>query len=101
MKQVIQNLGTGATSAADIPCPKPKAGELLIATRASLISAGTEKMLVEFGKANLFEKVRQQWDKVPMVIDKIRTDGLLPTIAAVKNRLDQPMPLGYCNAGTI
>ncbi len=101
MKQVIQNLGTGATSAADVPCPKPKTGELLIATRVSLISAGTERMLVEFGQANLFEKARQRSDKIPMVIDKIKTDGLLPAIAAVRNRLDQPMPLGYCNAGTV
>jgi predicted dehydrogenase/threonine dehydrogenase-like Zn-dependent dehydrogenase len=101
MKQVIQNLRTGVTGAADVPCPKPKAGELLIATHASLISAGTEKMLVEFGRASLLEKVRQRSDKLPLVIDKIRTDGLLPAIAAVKSRLDQPMPLGYCNAGTV
>jgi predicted dehydrogenase/threonine dehydrogenase-like Zn-dependent dehydrogenase len=58
-------------------------------------------MLVGFGQASLLEKARQQPDKVRMVIDKVRTDGLLPAIAAVRNRLDQPMPLGYCSAGTV
>ena len=101
MKQVIQNLKTGQTSAADVPCPAPGPGELLIATHASVISAGTEKMLVEFGQANLIEKARQQSDKVRVVMDKIKTDGLIPTIGAVRHRLDQPMPMGYCNAGTI
>ena len=101
MKQVLQDLKTGGTGTSDVPCPRPKAGELLIATCASLISAGTEKMLVEFGHANLIEKARQQPDKVRIVIDKIRTDGLLPAISAVWNKLDQPLPLGYCNAGKV
>ncbi|MDX9768265.1 MAG: bi-domain-containing oxidoreductase, partial [Ectothiorhodospiraceae bacterium] len=64
-------------------------------------SAGTERMLVEFGKAGWIDKARQQPDKVRMVLDKIRTDGLLPTIEAVFNKLDQPLPLGYCNVGTV
>ena len=58
-------------------------------------------MLVEFGKANLIEKARQQPDKVKMVLDKIKTDGLQPTIEAVFNKLDQPLPLGYCNVGRV
>lgn len=86
---------------ADVPCPKPASGQLLIRTTASLISAGTERMLVDFGKASLLNKARQQPDKVRMVLDKVRTDGLLPTLTAVRNKLDQPLALGYCNAGVI
>ena len=58
-------------------------------------------MLIEFGKANLINKARQQPDKVKMVIDKISTDGLLSTFDAVKTKLDQPLALGYCNAGVV
>src|SRR6267378_740544 len=101
MKQVLQNLKDGATELADVPCPSVGRGQLLIRTRRTLISAGTERMLVDFGKANLIEKAWQQPDKVRMVLDKIRTDGLLPTINAVRNKLDQPLPVGYCNAGVV
>ena len=76
-------------------------GQLLIRTTRSLISAGTERMLVDFGKANPLEKARQQPDKVRMVLEKIRTDGLLPTIDAVRHKLDQPLPMGYCNVGRV
>jgi len=65
------------------------------------VSAGTERMLVEFGKAGLIDKARQQPDKVRMVLDKIKTDGLQPTLEAVLNKLDQPLPLGYCNVGRV
>ena len=65
------------------------------------MSAGTERTLVEFGKANLFDKGRQQPEKVRMVLDKVKTDGLLPTIEAVRNKLEQPLPMGYCNAGVV
>ena len=58
-------------------------------------------MLVEFGQAELIDKARQQPDKVRMVLDKIRTDGLLPTLEAVRSKLDQPLPLGYCNVGVV
>src|SRR4051812_22320662 len=101
MKQILQNLKTGQTELADIPCPGARAGHLLIQTHASLVSAGTERMLVEFGKAGLIAKARQQPDKVRMVLEKIKTDGLAPTVAAVRNKLDQPLPLGYCNVGTV
>ena len=66
-----------------------------------MVSAGNERMLVEFGKANWLEKARQQPDKVRMVLDKFKTDGLQPTMEAVFNKLDQPLPLGYCNVGRI
>src|SRR6266581_4437111 len=101
MKQVLQNLKSGTTGIAEVPSPLAKRGQLLIRTRRTLISAGTERALVDFGKASLVEKAWQQPDKVRMVLDKIGTDGLLPTIEAVRNKLDQPIPLGYCNAGVV
>lgn len=101
MKQILQSLKTGQTELTEVPVPQNRDGCLLIRTNTSLISAGTERMLVEFGKANLLEKARQQPDKVKQVIDKIRTDGLIPTIESVRNKLDQPIPLGYCNVGII
>jgi predicted dehydrogenase/threonine dehydrogenase-like Zn-dependent dehydrogenase len=100
MKQILQSLKTGTTEVAEVPCPAIKRGQLLIRSSHTLVSAGTERMLVEFGKANWLDKARQQPDKVRMVIDKIKTDGLMPTVEAVFNKLDQPLPLGYCNVGT-
>ncbi len=101
MKQILQSLRTGATEIAEIPAPGVKRGHLLIRTLQTLVSAGTERTLVEFGKAGWLAKARQQPDKVRMVLDKIRTDGLQPTIEAVLSKLDQPLPLGYCNVGRV
>ena len=101
MKQILQSLKTGSTEVAEVPCPAVKRGQLLIRSSHTLVSAGTERMLVEFGKANWLEKARQQPDKVRMVLDKIKTDGLMPTVEAVFNKLDQPLPLGYCNVGSV
>lgn len=101
MKQILQNLKDGATSLTDVPTPFVKPGGLLVRTHVSLVSSGTERMLVEFGRGNLLQKARQQPDKVRMVLDKVRSDGLLPTIEAVRDKLDQPIPLGYCNVGTV
>ncbi len=97
----MQNLKTGHTELSDIPCQKAKAGHLLIRTHASLISAGTERMLTEFGKANLVEKARQQPDKVHQVLNKIKTDGLISTVNAVRSKLDVSLAMGYCNVGTV
>lgn len=101
MKQVLQDLRTGATYVENVPCPQVLPGQVLIRTLQTLVSAGTEKMLVDFGKASLIEKARQQPDKVRMVLDKIRTDGLVPTVEAVRAKLDQPIPMGYCNVGIV
>jgi threonine dehydrogenase-like Zn-dependent dehydrogenase len=101
MKQIIQDLKNGNTLLEEVPAPLAKPGHLLIRTTRSLVSLGTERMLVEFGKAGLIEKARQQPDKVKQVLDKIKTDGLLPTLEAVFNKLNQPLPLGYCNAGVV
>lgn len=101
MRQVLQNLRTGETQLAEVPCPALPSGHLLIRTTRTLVSAGTERMLVEFGKASMLEKARQQPDKVRMVLNKVKTDGLATTVAAVRNKLDQPLALGYCNVGRV
>ncbi len=101
MKQILQNLGSGETLLAEVPAPGVRAGCLLIQTETSLVSLGTEKMLVDFGRANFIQKARKQPDKVKQVLQKIKTDGLIPTINAVRNKLDQPLPLGYCNVGRV
>jgi NADPH:quinone reductase-like Zn-dependent oxidoreductase len=101
MKQIIQNLKNGDTILEEVPTPLARKGHLLIRTHCSLVSLGTEKMLVEFGKSNLISKARQQPDKVKQVLDKIKTEGLIPTLEAVFNKLDEPLPLGYCNAGEV
>lgn len=101
MKQILQNLSSGVIEIAEVPCPAAREGELLIRTTRSLISAGTERMLLEFGRAGLVNKARQQPERVKMVLDKVRTDGLKPTVDAVRNKLDQPLPMGYCNVGVI
>lgn len=101
MKQVIQNLKNGKIEVADVPAPHVGRGKLLIQSSKTLISAGTERMLVEFGEANWLNKARQQPDKVRMVLDKVRTDGLMPTYQAVMDKLDAPLSLGYCQVGTV
>ncbi len=101
MKQILQNLRSGETVIADVPVPAVGPGSVLVRTRSSLISAGTERMLVEFSRGGLIAKARSQPDKVKQVLDKIKTDGLLPTLEVVFNRLDEPLPLGYCNAGEV
>lgn len=101
MKQIIQDLKSGKTILEEVPVPLVKAGCVLIQTTRSLVSLGTERMLVEFGKANLISKARQQPDKVKQVLDKIKTDGLMPTLEAVFTKLGQPLPLGYCNVGRV
>jgi predicted dehydrogenase/threonine dehydrogenase-like Zn-dependent dehydrogenase len=101
LKQILQSLKSGVTEVAEVPAPGPNRGRVLIHTSRSLISAGTERMLVDFGRATMLEKARQQPERVKMVIDKVRTDGLMPTLAAVQNKLEQPQPLGYCNVGIV
>ena len=101
MLQILQNISNGETKISDVPCPLPKSNYALIESKLSLVSSGTERMLVEFGKANWLDKARQQPDKVKMVLDKVATDGVVPTIEAVRSKLDQPLPLGYCNVGRV
>ena len=101
MKQILQNISNGETQLVDVPCPGAQNGSVLIQSAASLVSVGTERMLIDFGKANFIDKARQQPDKVRMVLEKVVTDGLLPTIDAVRSKLDQPLPLGYSNVGRV
>lgn len=101
MFQIIQDLNNGNTILEEVPAPFIKSGHVLIQTTRSLVSLGTERMLVEFGKSNLFQKAMQQPDKVKEVLNKVKTDGFKPTINAVFNKLGQPLPLGYCNVGKV
>jgi predicted dehydrogenase/threonine dehydrogenase-like Zn-dependent dehydrogenase len=101
MKQIIQDLKSGETILEEVPVPQVKSGHVLIQTTRTLVSLGTERMLVEFGKANLIDKARQQPDKVKQTLDKLKTDGIMPTLEAVFNKLGQPLPLGYCNVGKV
>lgn len=101
MKQIIQDLKEGNTILEEVPAPQVKRGQVLIKTHRTLVSLGTERMLVEFGKSSLIAKARQQPDKVKMVLDKIKAEGLIPTVEAVFKKLGEPLPLGYCNAGEV
>ena len=101
MKQILQDMAKGGTTITEAPVPQCSKEHLLISSSISLISAGTERMLVGFGKASMLDKARQQPEKVKMVLEKVQTDGLLTTYDAVKSKLAQPLPLGYCNVGRV
>lgn len=101
MKQVLQSLSNGKTRLDDLPAPAVRPGHVLIRTQATVISAGTERMLLEFGKSSWISRARKHPDKVRQVIDKIKSDGIGPTLAAVRTKLDREIPLGYSNAGIV
>lgn len=101
MKQIVQNLKSGETVIEKVPTPRVGDGEVLIKTHRSLVSLGTERMLVKFGQSNLLEKALQQPERVKEVMTKIKSDGLKPTMDAVFRKLDTPLPLGYSNAGEV
>lgn len=101
MKQLLQNIKTGKASIEDVPVPTPREGQALVKVEASLVSAGTERMVVEFAEKSLVGKARSRPDLVKQVLDKAKREGVVNTMQAVFNRLDQPMALGYSSAGTI
>jgi len=101
MKQIVQDLQMGKTQVVELPIPMVGPNQIGIRTSKTLISSGTERMLIDFSKASLLGKARQQPEKVKVVFDKIKTDGLVPTIEAVTNKLGAPMPLGYSNVGHV
>ncbi len=101
MKQVLQSLSNGQTHVGEVPAPSARPGHVQIVTSASLVSPGTERMLVDFGRGSLLSKARQQPDKVNQALEKMRTDGIGATLDAIKSKLDQPLALGYCNVGRI
>jgi predicted dehydrogenase/threonine dehydrogenase-like Zn-dependent dehydrogenase len=101
MKQLLQNIKTGKSTVEDVPVPTPRQGQALVKVAASLVSAGTERMVVEFAEKSLLGKARSRPDLVRQVVDKARREGLINTAQAAFNRLDQPLALGYSSAGTI
>lgn len=101
MKQVLQNMKTGTTEVSNIPLPQVQPKTALVQTSVSLVSAGTERMLVDFAQKNLLEKARSRPDMLKQVLDKARRDGAVSSIKAAFNRLDQPIPLGYSSSGII
>ncbi len=101
MKQLLQNIKNGQTTVEDVPVPTPREGQALVKVAASLVSAGTERMIVEFAEKSLLGKARSRPDLAKQVIDKARREGVIPTLQAAFNRLDQPMTLGYSSAGVI
>jgi len=101
MKQILQDMLRGKTSIIEAPAPSVQANCLLISTTTTLISAGTERMLVGFAKSSFIDKARHQPEKVKMVLEKVATDGLMTAIEAVKAKLAQPLPLGYCSVGIV
>ena len=101
MKQVVQSAKSGRLALREVPDPAVRRGHLLVRTRASLISAGTERMVVEFARKNLAAKAKARPDLVRKVLEKAQRDGIAATIRAVMARLDEPLPLGYSAAAEI
>lgn len=101
MKQVIQNIRNGALSLQEIPAPMVQPGQVLIANQASLISAGTEKLIMDLAGKSLLGKARERPDQVKRVLEKIRNEGLLHTVNQVRTKLDEPMTMGYSSAGIV
>ena len=101
MKQLLQNLRDGKTAIVEVPIPAVRSGTALVKIAASLVSAGTERMVVEFAEKSLLGKAKARPDLVRQVLNKAKREGVLSTLEATFNRLDQPMPLGYSSAGTI
>ena len=101
MKQLIQNLRTGNITLAELPVPRPTPGNVLIKTQHSLISMGTERMLRDFSSSSYIGKAMQQPEKVKMVFNKAKTDGLHATYSSIKDKLDREISVGYCNVGHV
>src|SRR5207248_3454434 len=101
MIQILQSYRSGELWLAEVPGPALRAGGAVVCTAASLVSAGTERMIIELAKKSLLGKARARPDLVRKVIQKIKTEGLSQTTQKVFGKLDTPIPLGYSCAGTI
>jgi predicted dehydrogenase/NADPH:quinone reductase-like Zn-dependent oxidoreductase len=99
--QVVQEINSGKLRVTDIPAPLAQPGEVLIANVASIISAGTERMVIDLAKKSLLGKARERPDLVRRVIEKCRNEGVLNTLRQVRERLDTPMSMGYSSAGVV
>src|SRR3984893_4982947 len=101
MKQILQYRRSGATRVVEVPAPLTPGGGLLVQNQWSLISPGTERMLVESGGSTLINTARQRPELVKQVVDKLARDGVAATVEAVRSRLDMAIPLGYRGAGRV
>ena len=101
MKQIFQNLKNGEIFFLEVPYPNLEKNKIIIKTNESLISSGTERYLLDFGKSSYFQKAKSEPERVKQVISKIRTDGVISTFKAVNSKLDRPFPMGYCNVGIV
>lgn len=101
MKAIIQSYSGGGPEVAEVPPPALAPGGILVRTAASLVSAGTERAMVELAAKGLLGKARDRPDLVRQVIAKVRRDGVAATVETVRRRLDVPVPLGYSSAGTV
>lgn len=101
MKQVVQSIGDGTLRVVEVPNPTPSSTDVLVATRRSLLSSGTERAVRELASASLFQKAKARPDLVRQVLKKAKSDGLRTTVQAVRTRLDEDMPLGYSAAGVV
>ncbi len=101
MQQVLQNIRDGKLSLAEVPSPLAQKGQVLIANQRSLISAGTEKMIMDLAQKSLLGKARERPDHVKRVLQKVKNEGLVPTVQAVLTKLDEPMSMGYASAGIV
>ena len=101
MKQLLQYIRSGEAVVLDVPAPQVSPGMVLVQVANSLVSAGTERMVVDFAEKNLLQKARARPDLVRQTVEKAQREGILTTVDAVRNRLDQPMALGYSCAGTV
>src|SRR5690606_29337226 len=99
MRQVVQFLKNGMTNVIELPVPRIRDGHLLVETSRTLVSPGTERILVDFGRAGWLEKARQQPERVREILQKAKTDGISATVDAVRFKLDEPLALGYSNVG--
>src|SRR5262245_8789279 len=101
MLQVVQNVRTGGQSVLTVPEPLARPGHVVIGNVRSVLSAGTEKMVMELAKKSLLGKARERPDHVRRVLQKLKTEGFFQTLAQVREKLDEPMPMGYSSAGVV
>jgi predicted dehydrogenase len=101
MKQLVQNLRTGVAEVQEVPAPRPGSNDIIVRNRASVVSAGTERMVLEFSRQGLLGKARSRPDLVRQTLEKVKRDGVISAFRAARERLDQPLALGYSSAGEV